>query len=396
MALEGSGAVFDFVWRALRLDSQQPKSAILSVGRAWHNSRPSEGSLKAAKPAFFIFQTIFMTNFLATEAAAANTYAGANGLDEVLLDAYSQTVTKVARQVSDAVVHLKIKKKPTPNRPRQSPSNDGTGSGFVISSDGFVVTNSHVVSGAEHIEASLPDGRSFAAQVVGDDPATDIAVVKFDGGDLATVAFGESSRLQVGQIAIAIGNPFGFQYSVTAGVVSALGRTLRSQNGRLIDDVIQTDAALNPGNSGGPLVDSHGRVIGVNTAVILPAQGLCFAVASNLAKFVVGKLILEGRVRRGYLGIGAQAVPLPAKWLNALEIKTKGGIQIQSLEQGGPAEKAGLVAGDVIVQFEGKPLDSIDHLHKALDENTIGRSLSLWALRNGNLKSFTVVPHELR
>ncbi|MBX2891341.1 MAG: trypsin-like peptidase domain-containing protein [Saprospiraceae bacterium] len=343
-----------------------------------------------------------MLNFLATEGAAANSserHGRVNEQDDYLLDAYSQTVTGVARRVSSAVVHLKVQK-PTPQNRRQQqqtpPGGAGTGSGFVISSDGFVVTNSHVVNGATQIEASLPDGRSFHARVVGDDPATDVAVVKIDGDNLATLSFGESDRLQVGQIAIAIGNPYGFQYSVTAGVVSALGRTLRSQNGRLIDDVIQTDASLNPGNSGGPLVDSFGNVIGVNTAVILPAQGLCFAVAANLAKFVVGKLILEGRVRRGYLGIAAQAVPLPSKWTQTLELPTKGGIQIQNVEADGPANNAGLKAGDIIVQFEGKPIDSIDELHKALDETTIGRRSSLWVLRDGSLKSVAVTPGELK
>ncbi|MCC6461700.1 MAG: trypsin-like peptidase domain-containing protein [Saprospiraceae bacterium] len=316
--------------------------------------------------------------------------------DLELLDAYSRTVVNVAQRVSNAVVHLKVKK-PKPAHNRQAPNpNEGTGSGFIISSDGYVVTNSHVVNGAEHIEGMLQDGRSFQAQVVGDDPATDLAVVKISGDNLATVGFGASDRLRVGQIAIAIGNPFGFQYSVTAGVVSALGRTLRSQSGRLIDDVIQTDAALNPGNSGGPLVDSHGQVIGVNTAVILPAQGLCFAVASNLAQFVVGKLILEGRVRRGLLGIGAQAVPLPAKWLSSLELPTSGGIQVQTVEPKGPAAQAGVLVGDVLVQFEGKPIDSIDALHKALDESTIGRNISLWVLRDGNLKQLNAVPGELK
>lgn len=316
--------------------------------------------------------------------------------DFALLDAYSQTVTRVARRASDAVVHLNVQKNGAENA-RQTPPGAaaGTGSGFVISSDGYVVTNSHVVSGALQIDASLPDGRSFRARIIGDDPATDIAVVKIDGDNLSTLAFGESDRLQVGQIAIAIGNPYGFQYTVTAGVVSALGRTLRSQNGRLIDDVIQTDAALNPGNSGGPLVDSLGNVIGVNTAVILSAQGICFAVASNLARYVVGKLILEGRVRRGFLGIGAQAVPLPPKWLQTLEVNTKGGIQIQNVEPGGPAAQAGILPGDVLVQFEGKPVDSIDLLHKLLDENSIGRQIGLWVLRNGELKNFAVVPREM-
>jgi S1-C subfamily serine protease len=340
-----------------------------------------------------------MIDFLASENSAGNVPAlrPATAMDDALLDAYSQTVTRVARYASDAVVHLKVDKSDNQRNVRRQPDNTaGTGSGFIISSDGYVVTNSHVVNGATRIEASLPDGRSFLAHTLGDDPATDVAVLKIDGDNFATLTFGESDLLQVGQIAIAIGNPFGFQYSVTAGVVSALGRTLRSQNGRLIDDVIQTDAALNPGNSGGPLVDSHGRVIGVNTAVILSAQGLSFAVASNLAKFVVGKLILEGRVRRGYIGIGAQAVPLPAKWLNALEIPTKGGILIQTVEPGGAAEKAGIRAGDVLLQFEGKPVDSIDLLHKVLAEETIGRSIPVWLLRDGGLKSLVVVPGDLK
>lgn len=346
-----------------------------------------------------------MFDFLAAADEAATVPASANRpsaqLDDYLLDTYSQTVSGVARQVSAAVVHLKVQKKETQqNKQRQSPNapgqNIGSGSGFVISTDGFIVTNSHVISGATHLEASLPDGRNFHARIVGDDPSTDIAVVKIDADNLTPTRFGDSNMLQVGQIAIAIGNPFGFQYSVTAGVVSALGRTLRTQSGRLIDDVIQTDAALNPGNSGGPLVDSFGRVIGVNTAVILPGQGLSFAVASNLAKLVVGKLILEGRVRRGLLGIGAQAVPLPAKWLNALEVNTKGGIQIQSVEPNGPAHQAGLQTGDIILQFEGRPVDSIDMLHKVLDESTIGKKISLWVLRDGNLKSITAVPAEMR
>lgn len=326
--------------------------------------------------------------------------------DYGLLDAYSQTVVRVAQQVSQAVVHLKVTK-PAPQqraRPATPPgSADGTGSGFIISTDGFLVTNSHVINGAERIEANLPDGRSYTAQVVGDDAATDIAVVKIDADNLATASFGPSDRLQVGQIAIALGNPFGFQYSLTAGVVSALGRTLRTQTGRLIDDVIQTDAALNPGNSGGPLVNSQGQVIGVNTAVILPAQGLCFAVASNLAQFVVGKLILQGRVRRGYLGLSAQAIPLSPKMADLLRGAAPtgtwagaGGILIQQVEQDGPARHGDLRAGDVLVQFEGKPLNSIDDLHRLLDENSIGRSVQLWVIRDGGLKSLTVVPKEMK
>jgi S1-C subfamily serine protease len=342
-----------------------------------------------------------MQQFIANEGPAGDplqTRHSTQNQDMSLLDAYSQTVIGVTRRVSDAVVHLKIEKKqPTRQQGRPgTPDASGTGSGFVISTDGFVVTNSHVVNGAGRIEALLQDGRSFTARVVGDDPATDLAVVKIDGDNLSTVGFGESDKLQVGQIAIAIGNPFGFQYSVTAGVVSALGRTLRSQSGRLIDDVIQTDAALNPGNSGGPLVDSHGNVIGVNTAVILPAQGLCFAVASNLAKFVVGKLILEGRVRRGFLGISAQTVTLPPKWTNTLQLTTTGGIQILQVEPDGPAHNSELRNGDIIVQFEGKPIGSVDDLHKVLNENAIGRKSNIWVLRDGSLKSVAVIPGELK
>lgn len=332
--------------------------------------------------------------------APDGTYTGRSAAnfasDFQLLDAYSQTVVRVAQNVSNAVAHLKVSKPTSAQRPQNQPNNNGgTGSGFVISTDGFLVTNSHVINGAERIEAALPDGRNFTARIVGDDPATDIAVVKIDGDNLATATFGPSDLLQVGQIAIAIGNPFGFQYTVTAGVVSALGRTLRSQSGRLIDDVIQTDAALNPGNSGGPLVNSSGQVIGVNTAVILPAQGLCFAVSSNLAQFVVGKLILGGRVRRGFLGISAQTVPLPVKITDTLQLPTKGGILIQQVEPGGPAQQAGILSGDVMVQFEGKPVESIDDLHKTLDEQSIGRLCSAWVLRNGTLKKMDVMPKEM-
>lgn len=318
--------------------------------------------------------------------------------DAELLDAYSRTVTGVARRVSDAVTHIKVNR--PKNQPRQpAPQGQqqpfGTGSGFIISSDGFVVTNSHVVNGGEGIEVNLQDGRTFAGRIVGDDPATDIAVLKIDGSNFSTTQFSDSDRLQVGQIAIAIGNPYGFQYTLTAGVVSALGRTLRTQTGRLIDDVIQTDAALNPGNSGGPLVDSFGNVIGVNTAVILPAQGLCFAVASNLAKYVVGKLILDGKVRRGYLGISGQTMPLHPSLMEKLQLPTKGGIHVQGLEPNSPASAAGLQVGDIIVQFEGKPCGSIDDLHKALDHTSIGRSISLWVLRNGGLVNVKATPGEM-
>ncbi len=316
--------------------------------------------------------------------------------DAPLLDAYSQTVTDVVERVSPSVVQIKAFK-PQPNqRPQNRPDEGaGTGSGFIISSDGLIVTNSHVIHGANRINISLPDGRQFDAQLLGDDPATDIAVLKIEGENLRALAFGDSEKLKAGQIAIAIGNPYGFQYSVTAGVVSALGRTLRTNSGRLIDDIIQTDAALNPGNSGGPLVNSAGQVIGVNTAVILPAQGLCFAVSSNLARFVVGKLVLEGKVKRGFIGISGQSVPLPPVLTQSLALTSNGGVLVQGMEKGSPAEMSGLLAGDVIVQFDGKPVASIDDLHRYLTENVIGRSHSVLVIRNQSTLKLEMVPREL-
>jgi S1-C subfamily serine protease len=258
------------------------------------------------------------------------------------------------------------------------------------------VTNSHVAGGAENIEVALQDGREFHAKLVGDDPATDLAVLQINGDNLRSVRFSDSDNLRVGQLAVAIGNPFGFQYSVTAGVVSALGRTLRSESGRLIDDVIQTDAALNPGNSGGPLVDSSGRVIGVNTAVILPAQGLCFAVASNLAQYVVGKLIMTGKVRRAYIGIAGQNVPLNPRTVNYHQLALKSGVLVQNVEPDGPANNSALEAGDIIIAFENKAVHSIDDLHKSLDENAIGRQLELTVLRRGKKEQVMVTPAEMR
>lgn len=311
--------------------------------------------------------------------------------DASLLDAYSQAVIRVTRQVSEAVVQIRVQKKQ-----KRRGQNFGAGSGFILSTDGYIVTNSHVISGAASIEVALPDGRDFPAQLVGDDPATDIAVVRIDADKLVTASFGDSDKLQVGQLAVAIGNPYGFQYSVTAGVVSALGRTLRSESGRLIDDIIQTDAALNPGNSGGPLVDSFGKVIGVNTAVILPAQGLCFAVASNLAQYVVGKLILEGKVRRGFIGIAGQVVKLHANLIAQMNLSGKSGVLIQQVEPNGPAEKSGIQIGDVIVGFNEKTIHSIDDLHRYLDESSIGQTIDLLLVRRNQQERIQVVPVELR
>ncbi|AXE18339.1 serine protease [Runella rosea] len=315
--------------------------------------------------------------------------------DAPLLDAYSQTVVNVAKKVSNSVVQIKVSGKKEP-RSRTPNEGQGTGSGFVISSDGFVITNNHVVAGATKISALLQDGREFEAQIIGRDPATDIAVLKIYGDALKAVAFGNSKNLQVGQIAIAIGNPYGFQYTVTAGVISALGRTLRSESGRLIDDVIQTDASLNPGNSGGPLVNSQGEVIGVNTAVILPAQGLCFAVSSNITAQVAGQLIMQGRVRRGYLGIAGQLINLTDRIMQYNQLQTKTGIYIVSVEADGVSYNSEFRAGDIIVGFEGNPVGSVDDLHKLLTETTIGKRSEVTILRNNLAKKISVIPGELK
>lgn len=313
--------------------------------------------------------------------------------DALLLDAYSRTVVGVSQAVSPSVVQIKVTKKPNQQQ-RQHQQPYGTGSGFIISSDGYIVTNSHVVNSAEKIEVVLQDGREFSGHLVGEDPATDLALLQINGNGLRSVRFGDSKSLQVGQVAVAIGNPYGFQYSVTAGVVSALGRSLRSESGRLIDDVIQTDAALNPGNSGGPLVDSSGLVIGVNTAVILPAQGLCFAVSSSLAEYVVGKLLIEGKVRRGIIGIAGQTAPINPRSINHHQLPNKTGILVQGIEPAGSS--TGLLAvGDIIIAFNGQPVQSIDDLHKHLDESAINRMVELTFLRSGQKETVAVRPKEM-
>ena len=317
--------------------------------------------------------------------------------DSALLDAYSQTVVAVAKHASDAVVHIKVTKPNIQNRNlRRRRGEGGAGSGFIISSDGFIVTNSHVINKATKIEVNLQDGRQFIAKLIGDDPATDIAVIQINAENLSTLSFADSDRLQVGQMAIAIGNPFGFQYSLTAGVVSALGRTLRSEGGRLIDDVIQTDAALNPGNSGGPLVNSRGAVIGVNTAVILPAQGLCFAVASNLVQYVVGKLIIEGRVKRGYLGIAGQMVQIDKRMAKMLQINSRSGVLIQEIVPDSNAYNVELRKGDLIIHYDQNKIESIDDLHKLLDEKSISKAAKIKVIRNRQVHELVVIPTELK
>src|SRR6516162_3842657 len=313
--------------------------------------------------------------------------------DTGLLDAYSQAVVHAAEKVSPSVAFIEVRKalprgRSTVERGREA---RGSGSGFIFTPDGFILTNSHVVQGADQITVTLSDGRRFDASLVGHDSGTDIAVIRISAPALVAAPLGDSEKIRVGQLAIAIGNPFGFQYSVTAGVVSALGRSLRSDSGRLIDNVIQTDAALNPGNSGGPLVTSNGDVIGVNTAVILPAQGLCFAVAVNTAKFVAGQLIMHGRIRRAYLGVGGQNVTIPRFVVRAQQLTAESGVLVISVEKQSPAEQAGLKEGDVIVALADSAVRSVDDLHKLLTEARIGSRCELTLLRQSQKISLTVI-----
>src|SRR5580698_3405562 len=303
--------------------------------------------------------------------------------DEELLDSYSRTITSVVGQVAEAVVHIQVQKRTNDPRTRETRLLPGSGSGFIISTDGFVVTNNHVIEMAQDIKVSLADGRTVNAELKGTDPSTDIAVLKIDVTGLRALSFADSEKLQPGQIAIAIGNPLGLQHTVTAGVVSALGRTLRASNGRLIDDIIQTDASLNPGNSGGPLVNSLGQVIGVNTATISSAQGLCFAVSSNLAAFVAGKLIIDGRVKRAYLGIAGQVVNLTGRMVAANKLEKQTGVYVFEIVPDHPVYNNELMTGDIIVSFNGKAIGTVDELHQQLNAEVSGRSGGMEVLRNG-------------
>jgi S1-C subfamily serine protease len=316
--------------------------------------------------------------------------------DGELLDAYSNTITGVVGQVAEAVVHIQVQKPVNDKRTRQTSLMPASGSGFLISTDGFVVTNNHVIENAREIRVALADGRTVNAELKGTDPSTDIAVLKIYETGLKSLSFADSEALQPGQIAIAIGNPLGLQHTVTAGVVSALGRTLRANNGRLIDDIIQTDAALNPGNSGGPLVNSLGQVIGVNTATIQSAQGLCFAVSSNLAAFVAGKLIMEGRVKRAYLGIAGQLVNLTGRMIAANRLEKNTGIYVYEVVADQPVFNNEIKTGDIIVAFNGKGVGTVDELHKQLSQDVIGRTAKLEVLRNGRKTELTVIPGEMK
>ena len=328
-----------------------------------------------------------------TETGAQGTPDKFYSSDEALLDAYSRAVMHATAQISPAVVNIEVRRA----GPDGSPApRGGSGSGFIFTPDGYILTNSHVVHGAPLIEVTLSDGRRFPAQFVGDDTDTDLAVVRIDAPDLTPARLGDSQAIQPGQLAVAIGNPYGFQFTVTAGVVSALGRTMRAGSGRLMDNIIQTDAALNPGNSGGPLVSSRGEVIGVNTAVILAAQGLCFAIGINTAKFVAGQLIKDGKVRRSYIGVAGQDVPLPRRLVRFLRLPSESGILVASVEPNSPGQQAGLQDGDVIVRFAGQPISGIDGLHRALTAQRIGVPTPLTILRRTETRELTILPEESR
>jgi len=327
---------------------------------------------------------------ISAEAAEGAENRAAAPSDDALFDAYSAAVVAAAEKVSPSVVNVEIRRKPNGLKTAGRRADDlrGSGSGFIFTPDGFVLTNHHVVQGAGRIDVALADGRRHEASLVGTDPDTDLAVIRIDASGLAPAALGDSKAVRVGQLAIAIGNPYGFQCTVTAGVVSALGRSLRSNSGRLIDDVIQTDAALNPGNSGGPLVDSRGRVVGVNTAIILPAQGICFAIAVDMAKLVAGRLIRDGKIRRSYIGVAGENVPLARRLVRFFNLPVESGVRVASTEPGGAAEKAGLNAGE--------PIAGIDDLHRLLTGETIGVAAALTVIRRTEKILLDIVPEESR
>lgn len=326
----------------------------------------------------------------------------ASAPDGAILDAYSQAVIRAAEAVSPSVVNIEVRHRAGggPTDSRRPHETRGSGSGFIFTPDGFILTNSHVVHRSAKLEVTLADGRRFQADVIGDDPATDLAVVRIAAGNLSPASLlvpaslGDSTAVRVGQLVIAIGNPYGFQCTVTAGVISALGRSLRSTSGRLIDSVIQTDAALNPGNSGGPLVTSRGEVIGVNTAVILPAQGICFAIGINTAKFVAGRLIKDGRIRRGWIGVAGQDVPLPRRFVRFHDLPVESGILVVSIEPGSPALRAGLLEGDIIVEFAGHAVGGVDALHRLLAEEQVGTRAPLTIIRRADKMRLEVVAEE--
>ena len=310
--------------------------------------------------------------------------------DDELLDTYSQVVTGAAASVAPSVIKIDVS---VPARGRQ-PARAGSGSGFIFTPDGFALTNSHVVHGATKIDVSLSDGRRASAALVGDDPHTDLAVIRVDAPNLSPAILGDSQAIRPGQIAVAIGNPYGFQTTVTAGIVSALGRSLQGRSGRLIEDVIQTDAALNPGNSGGPLVNSRGEVIGVNTAIIQAAQGICFAIAINTAKLIAARLIRDGRVRRSFIGMAGQTVPLLTRMVRYFGLTTETAVFVVGVEAGSPAQRAGLREGDLIVGFGELPVRGIDDLLRLLTEDRVGVAVPVTVIRGTDRHQLAVTPKE--
>jgi S1-C subfamily serine protease len=302
--------------------------------------------------------------------------------DDQLLDAYSEAVTGAAAAISPSVVNIHV----------QQDGRRGGGSGFFFTPDGFILTNSHVVSGAAQIDAALLDGTRYSASIVGDDPHTDLAVIRVSAPNQPAAALGDSDAIRPGQLVVAVGNPYGFQTTVTAGVVSALGRTMRAKSGRLIDNIIQTDAALNPGNSGGPLVNARGEVIGVNTAVIAMAQGICFAIGVNTARFVASRLIRDGRITRSYIGVAGQNVPLLRRVVRYFDLPLETGVLVVSVEQGSPAQAAALQEGDLLVAYGGKPVGGVDDLHKILTEEHVGAASEITVIRGAEKLVKTIIP----
>jgi S1-C subfamily serine protease len=335
-----------------------------------------------------------MVAFLSSPASSSADRAAASPpppADPHLLDAYSAAVSSATATAASAVIHLEVRHR----RNEPSAAGAGSGSGFFLSPDGYALTNSHVVHGATDLFAHLSDGRRLRADLVGDDPHTDLAVVRVSSAPLPYLPLADSDRVRPGQIAIALGSPMGFQQTVTAGIVSGLGRSLRAQSGRTIDNIIQTDAALNPGNSGGPLLNTRAEVIGVNTAIIRPAQGICFAIASNLARWVAGWLIKEGRIRRSYLGVGGQTVPLLRAIARAYHLDQESGVLVSQLTPGSPASIAGLREGDIIIAFDSHAIRTVTELHQLLTTDYIDRPASLTVIRLTERLTLPVRPVEL-
>jgi S1-C subfamily serine protease len=331
--------------------------------------------------------------FLDFPSSVGTLEARPEGSEDEVMDAYSRALTKAVELVAPTVARIQVKKKVSFRGGTSPDEAAGTGSGVVITPDGFVITNSHVVEDATSIEANLPDGSSYSAEAVGKDPATDLALLRVASCGLSAAQLGDSDRLKVGQLAIAIGNPLGFQSTVTAGVISALGRSLRSRTGRLIENIIQTDAALNPGSSGGPLVDSQGRVIGINTAIIQFARGICFAIPVNTVRWVVSELLREGKVSRGYLGIAGQSVPLPTRVVRHFRLTQDSGVQIIDVAPNSPAQTTGLKEGDIIVALNNKPTKGVNDIHGMLTKQYIGVEVGMVILRDWTIRlEKTIVP----